>query len=84
MNTEVAEHNGIISIHDYLQCIWENSNNFRRTWKLIHVSDMNYYFRDTGDGSVGIMNKDKLHSQIETGYYAVIPTQTQGQSTNAN
>ncbi len=84
MNTEVAEHNGIISIHDYLQCIWENSNNFRRTWKLIHVSDMNYYFRDTGDGRVGIMNKDKLHSQIETGYYAVIPTQTQGQSTNAN
>ena len=75
MNTEVAEHNGIISIHDYLQCIWENSNNFRRTWKLIHVSDMNYYFRDTGDGSVGVMNKDKLHSQIETGYYAVIKPQ---------
>jgi hypothetical protein len=36
---------------------------------------MNYYFRDTGDGRVGIMNKDKLHSQIETGYYAVIKPQ---------
>jgi hypothetical protein len=75
MNTEVAEHNGIISIHDYLQCIWENSNNFRRTWKLIHVSDMNYYFRDTGDGSVTAINKDKMNSQIETGYYAVIKPQ---------
>jgi hypothetical protein len=75
MNTEVAEHNGIISIHDYIQCIWENSNNFRRTWKLIHVSDMNYYFRDTGDGSVTAINKDKMNSQIETGYYAVIKPQ---------
>ena len=73
-----------ISIHDYLQCIWENSNNFRRTWKLIHISDMNYYFRDTGDGRVTVINKDKMHNQIETGYYAVIPTQTQGQPIVAN
>lgn len=73
-----------ISIHDYLQCIWENSKNFRRTWKLIHISDMNYYFRDTGDGSVTAINKEKMHTQIETGYYGVIPIQTQGQSTNAN
>jgi len=76
METEITEHNGeVISVHDYLQCIWENSNNFRRTWKLIHVSDMNYYLRDTGDGSVTAINKDKMNSQIETGYYAVIKPQ---------
>ena len=76
MENEITDYNGlVISIHDYLQCIWENSNNFRRTWKLIHVSDMNYYFRDTGDGSVTAINKDKMNSQIETGYYAVIKPQ---------
>jgi hypothetical protein len=45
---------------------------------------MNYYFRDTGDGRVTVINKDKMHIQIETGYYAVIPTQRQGQYTDAN
>jgi hypothetical protein len=45
---------------------------------------MNYYFRDTGDGSVGIMNRDKFHSHIETGYYGIIPSDRSSQSDDAN
>lgn len=85
MTTEVTIHDGLkLCVHDYIQCIWENSNNFRRTWKLIHISDMNYYFRDTGDGSVGIMNRDKFHSHIETGYYGIIPSDRGSQYDDAN
>lgn len=59
-------------INDYIQCIWENSKNFRRTWKLKHISDMNYYFKDTAQGNITITNKEKLTSQIESGYYGII------------
>lgn len=59
-------------INDYIQCIWENSKNFRRTWKLKHISDMNYYFKDTAQGNITITNKEKLTSQIGSGYYGII------------
>lgn len=78
MTTEVTIHEGLkLCVHDYIQCIWENSKNFRRTWKLIHISDMTYYFRDTSDGSVDSMNRDKFHFKIESGYYGIIPSDRQ-------
>ncbi len=77
MTEEIQKVNGEppIKIHDYIQCVWENSNNFRRTWKLTHISDMYYYFRDTGMGKVTQINKDQFHSQMESGYYSVLQTQ---------
>ena len=73
MITEVESYNGfIVKIHDYVQCIWETNKNFRKTWKLVHISDMYYYFRDNSDGVVGKINQDQFHSQVENGYYTIL------------
>lgn len=61
-----------LNIHSFIACIWVNSPDLNRVWKLIHISEMYYYFRDIQSGDVMRKNQDKFHSQIETGYYAVI------------
>jgi hypothetical protein len=48
------------------------NKNFRKTWKLVHISDMYYYFRDNSDGTVGKINQDQFHSQVESGYYTIL------------
>lgn len=77
----IPSDNEIIKIHDLIRCIWQNSKNLNRIWKLMHISNMYYYFRDVGEGTLTIINKEQFHSYLESGYYAIIQMNEEGTTT---